>query len=363
VALRQQIKESADEERQEKLKSSMSFSVSEMNSFHSRVFDHFTQSDAAFDFYLASRRDNPTPRDASHHVANFIRIALEDRHGDYDGVDNMLVHAVAMMMVMSLRREHAALAQHPSAIFPHRKDWWEKGLEDYLTKHERCNFYVLLKTGERDYCAVRGRSAHKRHELASRTERLVGKQDIMSTRSFSTTDKESWLSRIKRKFEDIFKQASFGATGVDIRLDKLRREAYREHHALWSAMKSSKTCLGCIQSVPDHALRCEHSFCPLCIQELGTPSDSFECAFHIDCCPLCDPSEHGNPHLVQLKPRCAGVRILSLDGGGIRGIVELVLLKAIQKKLGLGVPLSEFFDLIVGTSTGEWRIPRCGERL
>jgi patatin-like phospholipase/acyl hydrolase len=60
-----------------------------------------------------------------------------------------------------------------------------------------------------------------------------------------------------------------------------------------------------------------------------------------------------------LKPRCAGARILTLDGGGIRGIVELALLQALEKEVGLGVPISELFDLVVGTSTGT--LHECGK--
>jgi len=35
--------------------------------------------------------------------------------------------------------------------------------------------------------------------------------------------------------------------------------------------------------------------------------------------------------------------------GGIRGIAELEVLNQIQKKLGVRIPISAFFDLIVGT--------------
>ena len=45
-------------------------------------------------------------------------------------------------------------------------------------------------------------------------------------------------------------------------------------------------------------------------------------------------------------------RILSLDGGGIRGIVQLELLRGIEHALGDHIPASAFFDLIVGTGTG-----------
>lgn len=35
--------------------------------------------------------------------------------------------------------------------------------------------------------------------------------------------------------------------------------------------------------------------------------------------------------------------------GGIRGIVELEILKAIEMQLPLNIPVRSFFDLIVGT--------------
>lgn len=39
----------------------------------------------------------------------------------------------------------------------------------------------------------------------------------------------------------------------------------------------------------------------------------------------------------------------SLHSGGIRGIVELEILRLIQKALGANIPIQDFFDLIVGT--------------
>lgn len=43
-------------------------------------------------------------------------------------------------------------------------------------------------------------------------------------------------------------------------------------------------------------------------------------------------------------------RILSIDGGGIRGIVPAMILAELERKTGK--PVSEIFDLIAGTSTG-----------
>ena len=56
---------------------------------------------------------------------------------------------------------------------------------------------------------------------------------------------------------------------------------------------------------------------------------------------------------MKLKPKCAGVRVLTLDGGGVRGIVELAILGELERRVGLEVSITELFDLIVGTSTGK----------
>jgi len=44
------------------------------------------------------------------------------------------------------------------------------------------------------------------------------------------------------------------------------------------------------------------------------------------------------------------VKILSIDGGGVRGIIPAVLLDALEQKAGR--PVAKMFDLIAGTSTG-----------
>lgn len=44
-------------------------------------------------------------------------------------------------------------------------------------------------------------------------------------------------------------------------------------------------------------------------------------------------------------------RILSIDGGGLRGIVPALVLKQLQAQLG-NRPITDLFDLITGTSTG-----------
>ena len=98
-------------------------------------------------------------------------------------------------------------------------------------------------------------------------------------------------------------------------------------------------CLSCIFNVPSEVISCGHSLCIDCIKENVIEKILY--------CPLCFYSQN---YFETQIPRSAGVRILSLDGGGIRGIVELLILKEIEEKIHL--PIVKAFDLICGTSTG-----------
>ena len=50
------------------------------------------------------------------------------------------------------------------------------------------------------------------------------------------------------------------------------------------------------------------------------------------------------------KFKRAGSRVLCLDGGGIRGLIQLEVLSQLEKKTGRKI--TELFDWIIGTSTG-----------
>ncbi|XP_038974248.1 patatin-like protein 1 isoform X3 [Phoenix dactylifera] len=62
--------------------------------------------------------------------------------------------------------------------------------------------------------------------------------------------------------------------------------------------------------------------------------------------------------IVQIQPPTYGnlITILSIDGGGIRGIIPAIILAFLEEQLqaldGLDARLADYFDVIAGTSTG-----------
>lgn len=61
-----------------------------------------------------------------------------------------------------------------------------------------------------------------------------------------------------------------------------------------------------------------------------------------------------NEHVCRAKReppiRGRGIRILAMDGGGMKGLAMVHMLKDIERRAGK--PIWQLFDMIVGTSTG-----------
>jgi Patatin-like phospholipase len=214
-----------------------------------------------------------------------------------------------------------------------------RSLEIYLKEYEKCAF--RFRDGQP--CTSRPANLHKQHTSA-RGQFQPG--PFEHEREWRSVYKHDWLRGVQKMFSDSYEKI-FATKG--------NTDPSSSHYKIWKNIKSNKTCLACLQAVPDHVLGCGHSYCPRCVQELGHPSASSECAWDMHCW-LCWENKGKVSSTIQLKPRCAGARILTLDGGGIRGIIGLTVLKALHDAAGLEpLPMKDMFDLIVGTSTG--RVP------
>ena len=116
----------------------------------------------------------------------------------------------------------------------------------------------------------------------------------------------------------------------------------------WLAyFKSNATCLTCLDAKPEHVLTCGHSICDTCIKKFGTELTDYEYRFRIETCVLCS----NGSLLAMVKPPSAGVTLLSIDGGGNRGLIPLKFLGRIQKVLG-DCPIQNVVDMAFGTSSG-----------
>jgi hypothetical protein len=91
-------------------------------------------------------------------------------------------------------------------------------------------------------------------------------------------------------------------------------------------------------------------FCEECCIDLGQSFDRDPNLYEFYHCPLC---RHECNVRIRVKPATAGVRVLSIDGGGIRAVVPLQFLLALERAIGLDMPVQEHFDFSYGTSSGK----------
>ncbi|KAK4217215.1 hypothetical protein QBC37DRAFT_438226 [Rhypophila decipiens] len=236
---------------------------------------------------------------------------------------------------------------------------------EFRTMRVRCGFQ---KDGSA-CCNVQS-SHDKGHQAQS--GKILGKGPYISPSVEELSYKE-WITDISKHLDQLNSRANrngYNTTdGGDMTerdsVSKLDREESRNFYQQFSSpvftpkLVSNATCFACIRNIPEHVLPCAHALCRSCVQSFGEqvggsrPGGSG--IFELHRCPLLHPggrSWEGQPVRIRFKPRDAGVRVLCLDGGGIRGIVELTILHAIEKELGGFMSVQDCFDLIVGTSSG-----------
>ncbi|KAK6529776.1 hypothetical protein TWF281_008935 [Arthrobotrys megalospora] len=114
-------------------------------------------------------------------------------------------------------------------------------------------------------------------------------------------------------------------------------------------------CYGCLFRHSEYLLPCGHTICEACVRVNSRADDPkrYTGKHTLEGCVVCGTSiGPGWPFVVRIRPQISGLRILSLDGGGVRGIVQLTTLQRLEALIGLGLPIGYFFDFIIGTSTG-----------
>jgi len=224
----------------------------------------------------------------------------------------------------------------------------EDGIQKYREKYQNCGF--KFEGGLRCIARYPGHEEHCDEKGA----RISGNFDPSEYQEDSTKT----INEIRELFIAIYKNLCADQETPSLPdpavLLRQREDVFEEFANIWKVTKSNKTCFTCLQSVPDHVLSCGHGYCPNCVKEFGQKSNYYEYGLVMDHCILCQTEWHDeHRQLIRLKPKCAGVRILTLDGGGVRGIMELALLERLELRVGLNLAIRDLFDLIMGTSTGQ----------
>jgi hypothetical protein len=124
-----------------------------------------------------------------------------------------------------------------------------------------------------------------------------------------------------------------------------------EIQKVWRAMPPFPACILCPFRKTHVRLQCGHAICENCVWHWSRRANHTTlCRF--DECPACGST---TALTIRLRPPTSGFRTLSLDGGGVRGLVTLEILRHIMTCFNVSLEAYQMFDFIVGTSTGKYR--------
>ncbi|KAF8540174.1 hypothetical protein BDD12DRAFT_980545 [Trichophaea hybrida] len=238
--------------------------------------------------------------------------------------------------------------------------------EEFYQHHWPCNYRD--RKGRR--CVNVATKHQKGHQIS--TGKVVAAGTYIPEREGLEADGFHFIELVTKTYKELIEQLNqkqkARLAAIQIQKDTLGMDPYLKmwnnpSTALSKAYSSHSTCFSCLFSAPHHTLSCGHVICDMCVEDFSELP-------HVDHlrtvteCPLCATGLPPWEQLLVIKknPRQAGPRILSLDGGGVRSIMQLQILSILEERIGLGIPIGEFFDLIIGTSAGGIIALGLGER-
>ncbi|KAE8449132.1 hypothetical protein EG329_008516 [Mollisiaceae sp. DMI_Dod_QoI] len=339
------------------------------------AFDHFSQNlDVPFDFVKEAVKNNPIPRDFGGNILK-LAIAVRDHNrfvNPYDGpkIFTELSHMVASCLMLNSARQ-SLLGSTVQLLDDIYADMCDEALDNFCNMYWPCAF----RNAYGQCCNVKSGHNPKGHQNS--TGKILAAGDYRSDFHFDDYADE-WINNIRLNLEQIqqqvhemmFRHASLTEPDAAAKIHRrVMNEFYKNVGDVFQFVSHS-TCFSCLRELPEHPLPCGHVLCTPCVKSYGRQAE--KTVMKLDSCPLHVVETEfvaDFPWKIKIKPLYAGTRILSLDGGGVRGIVELEVLRAIEKALGDNLPIQAFFDLIVGTSTGgiialglgveNWTVEQC----
>jgi hypothetical protein len=147
----------------------------------------------------------------------------------------------------------------------------EHAVKIYVNMYQKCFFRFKCN----EPCIVRPAELHDQH-LSANGQRRYG--NFHHDRHWDMLRINDWTREIRAHivqwYRDLWASYEGFYLSSEERDDKVRQKRERvlqEYHDHWKSIRSNKSCLACLQAVPDHVLGCRHAFYPQCVQELGQP--------------------------------------------------------------------------------------------
>ncbi|KAK3707125.1 hypothetical protein LTR37_012294 [Vermiconidia calcicola] len=352
------IKQNCDESFRSKRRARMLTNADELNTYLQSGFDHFTTHlHIPFNFMQVSLLRNPIPNDFGGHILQLCTTISSQQPNHQPGRVSWMFEKMSVMLASCVLLDCARFRKgRVDQLFGNYEKFFDYAMGEYLELHYPCSF---VSSEGRQCMLVKARHQPKGHQDQ---HGIIAAGDYQA--AFDSKFMHQWKAQLRSAIESLHRdfsyeleQASQVADTNAIPEERIALDLHIEYlnhffEAVGPAASicSHSTCFCCLMDVPEHPLPCGHVICTACIKAYGRPCKS---TVSMSCCPLHrEATKWAKAAIIRFKPPGAGVRVLALDGGGIRGIVQLEVLHAVEQCLGGHIAVQTFFDLIVGTGTG-----------
>ncbi|RPA95785.1 FabD/lysophospholipase-like protein [Choiromyces venosus 120613-1] len=319
-------------------------------------FDHFSSSKLPFNFLQAAVQAKPVSNKFADHLLRTAITLLSKKPND-DG--KLLLEKLAPIFASSIFldaiRKRIPYKGNAILIFEKYREQCRIAQRELYQKYWPCE--AKDRHGRRCANHLNGHSkGHQDHKGKVFTAGGFWTKHIIDSRELIEFFSKQTSTQLQKIFDDWeaklpaingLKEEKYAALVLHLG----RTSTLYDHSGADTSLRAAShtTCFCCLISTPLHPLFCGHVICQECLESLAkNGQDDFE----LSRCPRHNDREWTPPWRTSINPPTVGLRILSLDGGGVRSIVQLIILQELEKLIGLGVNIVDFFDLIIGTSGG-----------
>jgi len=351
----------------------MLLSPEQLHHLYQLTFDHFSKSTTSpFDFMKAFFTVHTSPAELWGNFFELLQATFEAvKHGNSTSshepfADELIAAAVPLICstiaMDSHRRQFPGTlpfifrgdtSELPSSNLKVQDGSYEKtverALQEFANSTLPCGYTSPGSAGKEKRICVNVRKAHSNGQGSH--------QDADGIRFGSGSFDPSFENEFQAKWGYALARGVFSLHTAKLPdLWDLHRKAIRDLHDLAPEVNLQRlpSCIWCMRNFPTERLPCGHWICSSCVVGIGRRSKDDGRVFIVE---LCDQHPGGGKELVPPLefldlPKTVGRRLLSLDEGGVRGILQLKLLAAVQDELGKEIPIQDCFDLIGGTGIG-----------